>query len=155
MGPPVRGRAALRPVWPFKWRPFPGRHPWRRWHPGPCHRHNDCPRFDPDRSDRIVGRTDGASQHNARRTSERGIDQCHRQRGRDCAILNLELGPVNLNLLGLEVILDDCEGGPVLVDITARRGQLLGNLLCGLLHGGDIDLGDLLGDILNSLQAGR
>ena len=72
--------------------------------------------------------------------------------GRECAILNLALGPVDLNLLGLEVMLDDCEGGPVLVDITARRGQLLGNLLCGLLHGGLIDLGSTLGSILEGLN---
>lgn len=76
------------------------------------------------------------------------------QIGRDCAILNLALGPIDLNLLGLEVILDDCEGGPVLVDITARRGQLLGNLLCGLLHGGLIDLGATLGEIVGALEAG-
>jgi hypothetical protein len=49
-------------------------------------------------------------------------------------ILNLSLGPVDLNLLGLQVSLDDCEGGPVTVDITAEPGpgNLLGNLLGGL-----------------------
>jgi hypothetical protein len=54
----------------------------------------------------------------------------------ECDILNLSLGPVDLNLLGLEVVLDDCDGGPVLVDITALSGpgKLLGNLLCGLSH---------------------
>jgi hypothetical protein len=74
-------------------------------------------------------------------------------RGRDCAILNLELGPVNLTLLGLNVRLDDCEGGPVTVDITARRGQLLGNLLCGLLHGGGglLGLDSTLQNILDGL----
>ena len=35
---------------------------------------------------------------------------------------------MDLTLLGLNVHLDDCEDGPVTVDITARRGQLLGNL---------------------------
>ena len=64
-----------------------------------------------------------------------------------CAILDLSLGPINLNLLGLEVNLDNCEGGPVTVDITAEpgRGNLLGNLLCGvtnLLNGG-LNLGGL------------
>ena len=51
-----------------------------------------------------------------------------------CDILNLALGPVDLNLLGLLVMLDDCEGGPVTVDIFAvpGAGNLLGNLLCGL-----------------------
>lgn len=71
--------------------------------------------------------------------------------GRTCAILHLELGPLDLNLLGLEVILDDCDGGPVVVDITAVRGNLLGNLLCGLLHGGDLGLGATLQDILDAI----
>jgi hypothetical protein len=54
--------------------------------------------------------------------------------GRECDILNLSLGPVELNLLGLVVNLDDCNDGPVTVDITARPGpgRLLGNLLCSL-----------------------
>jgi hypothetical protein len=49
-------------------------------------------------------------------------------------ILNLSLGPVNLNLLGLIVKLDNCANGPVTVDITAQPGpgNLLGNLLGGL-----------------------
>jgi hypothetical protein len=56
-------------------------------------------------------------------------------------VLNLSLGPVDLNLLGLDVELDDCEGGPVTVDITAESGpgNLLGNLiggLAGILDGG-------------------
>ena len=74
-------------------------------------------------------------------------------RGRDCAILNLELGPVDLTLLGLNVRLDDCNDGPVTVDITARRGQLLGNLLCGLLHGrgGLLGLDSTLQDILDAI----
>ncbi len=57
-----------------------------------------------------------------------------------CDILNLSVGPLDLNLLGLDVVLDDCDGGPVTVDITAQPGggKLLGNLLCnlaGLLDG--------------------
>jgi hypothetical protein len=57
-------------------------------------------------------------------------------------ILNLSLGPVDLNLLGLSVHLDDCDGGPVTIDITAESGpgRLLGNLLGGLagaLDGGN------------------
>jgi hypothetical protein len=53
-----------------------------------------------------------------------------------CDILNLDLGPIHLDLLGLVVDLDDCEGGPVEVDITAEpgSGKLLGNLLCGVSH---------------------
>jgi hypothetical protein len=71
--------------------------------------------------------------------------------GAVCDILHLELGPLQLNLLGLEVVLDDCEGGPVVVDLTGERGpgNLLGNLLCGLLGGGG--LGATLGDILGGL----
>lgn len=51
-----------------------------------------------------------------------------------CDVLNLALGPLSLNLLGLQVDLDDCAGGPVRVDITAEpgEGRLLGNLLCSL-----------------------
>jgi hypothetical protein len=73
--------------------------------------------------------------------------------GRTCAILHLELGPLNLNLLGLEVILDNCAGGAVTVDITGQRGQgnLLGNLLCGLLGDGLISLGSTLQAILNQI----
>lgn len=53
--------------------------------------------------------------------------------GASCNILNLALGPLDLNLLGLRVELDDCAGGPVTVDITAiPGGGLLGDLLCGL-----------------------
>ena len=53
-----------------------------------------------------------------------------------CEILNLVLGPLDLNLLGLQVHLDQ-----VVLDITAvpGAGNLLGNLLCavaGLLDGG-------------------
>jgi hypothetical protein len=70
-----------------------------------------------------------------------------------CDILHLELGPLDLNLLGLEVVLDDCAGGPVVVDITGERGRgnLLGNLLCGLLGSGRAGLGSTLGDILGQL----
>jgi hypothetical protein len=51
-----------------------------------------------------------------------------------CDILNLAIGPIDLNLLGLEVHLDNCHNGPVTLDITAEEGpgNLLGNLLCGL-----------------------
>jgi hypothetical protein len=51
-------------------------------------------------------------------------------------ILDLSLGPVNLNLLGLQVALDNCAGGPVTVDISAQpgAGNLLGNLISGLAN---------------------
>jgi hypothetical protein len=46
-----------------------------------------------------------------------------------CQILHLELGPLDLDLLGLVVHLDR-----VVLDITAESGpgNLLGNLLCGI-----------------------
>ena len=57
-----------------------------------------------------------------------------------CDVLSLSLGPLDLNLLGLRVELDNCANGPVTVDITAvPGGGLLGDLLCnlaGLLSGG-------------------
>jgi hypothetical protein len=51
-------------------------------------------------------------------------------------VLHLSLGPVNLNLLGLVVKLDNCANGPVTVDITAQPGpgNLLGNLIAGVAH---------------------
>ena len=52
-----------------------------------------------------------------------------------CPILNLSLGPIDLNVLGLDVELDDCEGGPVTVDVTANpAGGVLGQLLCGVAN---------------------
>ena len=44
-----------------------------------------------------------------------------------CPVLHLELGPLDLNLLGLVVHLDK-----VVLDITAQPGTLLGGLLCSL-----------------------
>ena len=53
--------------------------------------------------------------------------------GATCSVLSLALGPIDLNLLGLAVALDDCNNGPVTVDITAiQGGGLLGDLLCSL-----------------------
>jgi hypothetical protein len=51
-------------------------------------------------------------------------------------ILHLSLGPVDLNLLGLGVHLDNCANGPVTVDVSAQRGpgNLLGNLLSDVAH---------------------
>ena len=48
-----------------------------------------------------------------------------------CQILHLDLGPLDLNLLGLQVHLDE-----VVLDITAQAapGNLLGNLLCAIAH---------------------
>src|SRR5947207_13396681 len=48
-----------------------------------------------------------------------------------CPILHLELGPLDLNLLGVVVHLDK-----VVLDVTAQSGpgNLLGNLLCAVSH---------------------
>jgi hypothetical protein len=67
-----------------------------------------------------------------------------------CDILHLVLGPLDLNLLGLVVHLDQ-----VVLDITAETGSgnLLGNLLCaitGLLDGGG---GANLVELLNTMLA--
>ena len=72
-----------------------------------------------------------------------------------CAILHLELGPLNLTLLGLNVVLDNCANGAITVDITGVTGQgnLLGNLLCQLLGGGLINIGATLQNILNQILA--
>ena len=70
-----------------------------------------------------------------------------------CDILHLDLGPLSLNLLGLQVDLSE-----VILDITAQAGpgNLLGNLLCavaGLLDGGGLltELAALLNAILRVL----
>jgi hypothetical protein len=69
-----------------------------------------------------------------------------------CDILNLVLGPLDLNLLGLQVHLDQ-----VVLNITAQQGpgNLLGNLLCaitGLLDG--LNLNALLTNLLTNLLNG-
>jgi hypothetical protein len=66
-----------------------------------------------------------------------------------CDILNLVLGPLDLDLLGLQVHLDR-----IVLNIVAQSGagNLLGNLLCavaGLLDGG---LSGLLGRLTNLLN---
>jgi hypothetical protein len=70
-----------------------------------------------------------------------------------CDILHLELGPLDLDLLGLVVHLDK-----VVLDLTAvpGAGNLLGNLLCaitGLLDGGGAltQIAGLLNQILDLL----
>lgn len=68
-----------------------------------------------------------------------------------CPILHLVLGPLNLNLLGLTVHLNQ-----VVLDITAHSGpgNLLGNLLCGvanLLNQNSVASGQLAG-LLNIVQ---
>ena len=67
-----------------------------------------------------------------------------------CDILRLRLGPLDLDLLGLQVHLDR-----IVLDITAQAGpgNLLGNLLCviaGLLDR-RLDLDTVLRDILRAI----
>lgn len=73
-----------------------------------------------------------------------------------CPILNLDLGPLDLNLLGLQVDL-----APVVLDVTAvpGAGNLLGNLLCavsGLLDGFDLGgiISGVIANLLNSILEG-
>jgi len=87
-----------------------------------------------------------------------------------CRIISLSLGPINLNVLGLDVELDNCAppasgqdvGGPVTVDVTAQRGpgNLLGNLLCGQTRPRRFnfnlaDLSSLLDQVTNIFQDGQ
>lgn len=78
--------------------------------------------------------------------------------GAECDVLNLVLGPLDLNLLGLEVRLNR-----VVLDIVAvpGAGNLLGNLLCavaGLLDGtgllNELRLSNLLNRVLAVLRLG-
>jgi len=64
-----------------------------------------------------------------------------------CDIVNLVLGPLDLNILGLEVHLNQ-----VVLDIigTTGAGNLLGNLLCAVA--GLLDGGAALGQIANLLN---
>ena len=66
-----------------------------------------------------------------------------------CSVLDLELGPIDLDLLGAHV-----DTSRICLSITAiPSGGLLGQLLCGLAGG--IELGGLLGveDLLDGLPA--
>lgn len=70
--------------------------------------------------------------------------------GPACDILNLDLGPLDLNVLGLRVQLNEVQ-----LDVTAvpGAGNLLGNLLCsvaGLLDGNGLNgLANLLNRLLS------
>jgi len=77
-----------------------------------------------------------------------------------CQVLDLVLGPITLDVLGLVVNLDNCRGGPVEVCVSATRNEgLLGSLLCGLtglqLPGLDLaDIGQLIDRAQELLDAG-
>jgi hypothetical protein len=67
-------------------------------------------------------------------------------KGASCDILHLELGPLDLDLLGLQVHLDK-----VVLDIDADpSGGLLGALLCAVAN--LLNTGGLLTDIVNLLN---
>lgn len=85
-------------------------------------------------------------------TFDVALDDIQFSEGDDaCPILFLSLGPIDLDLLGLVVELDDCAGDPVTVEIRAvpGEGNLLGNLLCSLvgLLDSPLDLDALLGSL--------
>jgi hypothetical protein len=64
-----------------------------------------------------------------------------------CEVLHLVLGPLDLNIAGLEVHLDTVD---LLIEADPSGG-LLGSLLAGLLCGTG-GLGGLLGDLVTNLQ---
>jgi hypothetical protein len=65
------------------------------------------------------------------RVSDVPIVGTFQQNGGVCTVLDLTLGPLDLNLLGLRIQLNQIH-----LLITARRGEgLLGDLLCGLAGG--------------------
>lgn len=70
------------------------------------------------------------------------------QQQASCPILHLELGPLDLNLLGLVIHLDR-----IVLDITAQPGpgNLLGNLLCAVAN--LLNQGGALQNLLNQLVA--
>ena len=77
------------------------------------------------------------------------------RRTASCQILDLSIGTINLNLLGLIVQLD-----PVHLNITAQQGSgnLVGNLLCTVAHlldnnnGQSSLFGGLLSPIVNLIN---
>jgi len=82
-------------------------------------------------------------------TVQRPLGLAHR--AATCPILHLDLGPLTLNLLGLNVHLNE-----VVLDITATSGPglLLGNLLCGVanLLNGPTALGQQVAGLGNIVQ---
>ena len=77
-----------------------------------------------------------------------GVQDVQLQQTIACDVLNLDLGPLHLDLLGLVVDL-----APVVLDITAvpGPGNLLGNLLCAVVS--LLDFPGLLGVIGQILDA--
>jgi hypothetical protein len=76
----------------------------------------------------------------------------------DCDVLELVLGPITLDLLGLNLFIGGAGDVPILIDLDATPSEgLLGQILCGLAGG--LPLGGLIGglqdllDFLNALNA--
>ena len=63
--------------------------------------------------------------------------------GSSCTILELTIEPITLDLLGLHL-----ETDTIHLVLTAQRGTLLGDLLCGLFFGNGLNLGNLLSGAL-------
>src|SRR6185312_13847077 len=86
-------------------------------------------------------------------TSERLPASSPHAQAQSCQVLNLVLGPLHLDLLGLVVDLyGKTRSDPVIVTINAQPSKgLLGQLLCGIAGGGGVT--DLAGlqSLLNSL----
>jgi len=103
----------------------------------------------------FTGTVTDASGNSTQGTQQLAIPVDLAQSAGSCQILDLVLGPLDLDLLGLQVHLDT-----VHLNITAQSGpgELVGNLLCaiaGLLDGG-LPLNTVLGQIaalLNQLLA--
>jgi hypothetical protein len=69
----------------------------------------------------------------------------------DCDVLELVLGPITLNLLGLNLFVGGEGGVPILVDLDATASEgLLGQILCGLAGG--LPLDDLIGNLQDLLD---
>src|SRR5262245_54865697 len=65
----------------------------------------------------------------------------------NCQVLFLDLGPIDLKLLGVELHVDD-----IVIDLEANpAGGILGELLCALGDGLGLDLGGLIDDLLGGL----
>jgi hypothetical protein len=82
-------------------------------------------------------------------TAPHGLAAAPAQTAGACSILNLTLAPLDLNLLGLHVHLDQVH---LLIEAIPGAGALLGNLLCsvaGLLDGGL--LGGQLSQLLSAI----
>lgn len=97
---------------------------------------------------------DGASLGSVNQTATLPVDtssSAGKAAAASCGVLNLVLGPLNLNLLGLVVTLNQ-----VHLNITAVTGSLLGDLLCdvaNLLNSGGAlsEIATLLNEILAAL----